>query len=107
MILKASKGDRISGVNSLPVILGHKLAAYVACTVIIVPQIVVILLFIYWGSHAGVSNILMLLLACSASFYDCTYSEPRKKHPFFNMTGVLLYIIGMMVSANGLFLMAG
>ena len=104
---KASKGDRISGVNSLPVILGHKLAAYVACTVIIVPQIIVISLFIYWGSHAGISSILMLLLVAQLLSMIVLIRNPEKNTPFFNMTGVLLYIIGMMVSANGLFLMAG
>lgn len=104
---KASKGDRLSGVNSLPVILGHKLAAYVACTVIIVPQIIVIFLFIYWGSNNGVSSILTLLLAAQLLSMILLVRNPEKNTPFFNMTGVLIYIIGMMVSANGLFLMAG
>jgi hypothetical protein len=31
--------------------------------------------------------------------------DPEKNTPFFNMTGVLLYIAGMMLSANGLYLM--
>ena len=104
---KASKGDRLSGVNSLPVILGHKLAAYVACTVIIVPQIIVIFLFIYWGGNNGISIILTLLLAAQLLSMILLVRNPEKNTPFFNMTGVLIYIIGMMVSANGLFLMAG
>jgi len=104
---KASKGDRISGVKSLPVILGHKLAAYVACTVMLIPQMLVVGLFVYWGGLTGIATLLTLMLAAQLIAMFILIKDPEKNTPFFNMTGVLIYIIGMMVSANGLFLMAG
>jgi chlorophyll synthase len=104
---KASKGDRISGVKSLPVILGHKLAAYVACTIMLIPQILVVGLFVYWGGLPGIATLLTLMLATQLIAMFILIKDPEKNTPFFNMTGVLIYIIGMMVSANGLFLMAG
>ncbi len=103
---KASKGDRISGVKSLPVILGHKLAAYVACTVMLIPQMLVIGLFVYWGDITGIATLLTLILTTQLIAMFILIKNPEKNTPFFNMTGVLFYIVGMMVSAYGLFEMA-
>ena len=101
---KATKGDRLLGVNSLPVILGRKPATLVACFIMLVPQLVVISLFYFWGSLilALTLAFCVLLQAASMTFL---MKDPEKNTPFFNMTGVLLYITGMMLSANGLYLM--
>ena len=95
---------KLLGVNSLPVILGRKTATLVACLIMLVPQLVVIALFYFWGSLilALTLAFCVLLQASSMTFL---IRDPEKNTPFFNMTGVLLYITGMMLSANGLYLM--
>ena len=101
---KATKGDKLLGINSLPVILGRKPATLVACLIMLLPQLIVISLFYFWGSL-----ILAILLAGCVLLQSLSMifliRDPEKNTPFFNMTGVLLYIAGMMLSANGLYLM--
>ncbi|MFZ5963570.1 chlorophyll synthase ChlG [Thalassococcus sp. BH17M4-6] len=98
---KALEGDRQMGVNSLPVTLGPERAAKVACVVMAVPQIVVIGALFYWGKPlhgAGVSALLLgQVWAMSVMLRD-----PRAKAPWYNGTGVLMYISGMMVTAYAL-----
>ena len=73
----------------------------------LIPQILVVGLFVYWGGLTGIATLLTLMLATQLIAMFILIKDPEKNTPFFNMTGVLIYIIGMMVSANGLFLMAG
>ena len=101
---KATKGDRLLGVNSLPVILGSKPATLVACLIMLFPQLIVISLFYHWGSLTLAITLAFCFLLQSLSMIFLI-RDPKKNTPFFNMTGVLLYIMGMMLSANGLYLM--
>jgi chlorophyll synthase len=98
---KALEGDRQTGVNSLPVVLGPVGAARVACAVMAVPQLVVIALLALWGQSAhalGVAGVLLLQLwAMTIMFRD-----PKAKAPWYNGTGVLLYVSGMMIAAFAL-----
>lgn len=103
---KAIEGDRQTGVRSLPVQLGVEAAAKVACAVMLAPQAVVIALLLAWGQplHA---------IAVTVSFGIQIYlmarliTDPRKLAPWFNGTGVLLYVLGMLVSAFALGGLAG
>jgi len=103
---KAIEGDRQTGVRSLPVQLGVDNAAKVACAVMLAPQAVVIALLLAWGQplHA---------IAVTVSFGIQIYlmarliTDPRKLAPWFNGTGVLLYVLGMLVSAFALGGLAG
>jgi chlorophyll synthase len=101
---KATKGDKLLGINSLPVILGSKPATLVACLIMLFPQLIVISLFYFWGSLILVMTLAVCVLLQSLSMIFLI-RDPEKNTPFFNMTGVLLYIAGMMLSANGLYLM--
>ncbi|PZO50760.1 MAG: chlorophyll synthase ChlG [Alphaproteobacteria bacterium] len=103
---KAIEGDRQTGVRSLPVQLGVEKAAKLACVVMLAPQAVVIALLLAWGQplHA---------IAVTVSFGMQIYlmarliTDPRKLAPWFNGTGVLLYVLGMLVSAFALGGLAG
>ncbi|MBX9747156.1 MAG: chlorophyll synthase ChlG [Hyphomonadaceae bacterium] len=103
---KAIEGDRQTGVRSLPVQLGVERAAKLACAVMLAPQAVVIALLLAWGQplHA---------IAVTVSFGVQIYlmarliTDPRKLAPWFNGTGVLLYVLGMLVSAFALGGLAG
>ena len=101
---KAAKGDKLLGINSLPVILGRKPATLVACLIMLFPQLIVISLFYFWGSLILALTLAVCVLLQSLSMIFLI-RDPEKNTPFFNMTGVLLYIAGMMLSANGLYLM--
>ena len=101
---KATKGDKLLGINSLPVILGRKLATLVACLIMLFPQLIVMSLFYFWGSLILAITLAVCVLLQSLSMIFLI-QDPEKNTPFFNMTGVLLYIAGMMLSANGLYLM--
>ncbi|WP_299960541.1 chlorophyll synthase ChlG [uncultured Roseobacter sp.] len=95
---KALEGDRQTGVKSLPVTLGPERAAKVACTVMAVPQMVVIALLFLWDKplHAlGVAAVL------GVQFWAMTvmFKDPKAKAPWYNGTGVLLYVSGMMITA--------
>ena len=101
---KATKGDKLLGINSLPVILGRKPATLVACLIMLFPQLIVISLFYFWGSLILAITLAVCVLLQSLPMIFLI-RDPEKNTPFFNMTGVLLYIAGMMLSANGLYLM--
>ena len=101
---KATKGDKLLGINSLPVILGKEPATLVACLIMLFPQLIVISLFYFWGSLILAITLAVCVLLQSLSMIFLI-RDPEKNTPFFNMTGVLLYIAGMMLSANGLYLM--
>ena len=101
---KATKGDKLLGINSLPVILGRKPATLVACLIMLFPQLIVMSLFYFWESLILAITLAVCILLQSLSMIFLI-RDPEKNTPLFNMTGVLLYIAGMMLSANGLYLM--
>lgn len=98
---KALEGDRQHGVRSLPVTLGPEIAARIACTVMAMAQLLVIMLLLVWGKpvHAGI--VAVLLMAQFAAM-RVMLRDPKGKAPWYNGTGVLLYVTGMMVSAFAL-----
>ncbi|WP_299606341.1 chlorophyll synthase ChlG [uncultured Tateyamaria sp.] len=98
---KALEGDRQMGVNSLPVTLGPRRAAQVACAVMAVPQAVVIALLALWDRPAHAAGVALVLLL---QFWAMTimFRDPKAKAPWYNGTGVLLYVSGMMIAAFAL-----
>ncbi|MHA7874937.1 chlorophyll synthase ChlG [Roseivivax sp.] len=98
---KALEGDRLTGVASLPVTLGPERAARVACWSMVLPQLAVIALIAALDRpwHAGA---IALLLAAQLAAMRVMLRDPRGKAPWFNGTGVLLYVSGMMVAAFAL-----
>ncbi len=95
---KAVEGDRQLGIRSLPVQLGVDRAVRLACITMILPQIVVIGLLFSWqqSPYAAVIVVFVLLqLVAMARLLR----NPREMAPWYNGTGVLLSVLGMMVSA--------
>ncbi|MCR9147631.1 MAG: chlorophyll synthase ChlG [Rhodobacteraceae bacterium] len=95
---KALEGDRQTGVNSLPVTLGPERAARVACWIMALPQVAVIALLAGWGQiwHALA---IAVLLAVQFWAMRVLLSDPKGRAPWYNGTGVLLYVSGMMIAA--------
>ncbi|MEN8657789.1 chlorophyll synthase ChlG [Marivita sp.] len=98
---KALEGDAQMGVNSLPVTLGPEKAAKVACCVMIVPQVFVILALAKWGQSTHAAIVLLLMLGQLWTM-SVMLKDPKAKAPWYNATGVLMYVSGMMVSAFAL-----
>ena len=98
---KALEGDRQTGVNSLPVTLGPERAARMACWVMAVPQVVVIALLVAWDRPLHALGVLAVLLAQGAAM-RVMLRDPKAKAPWYNGTGVVLYISGMMIAAFAL-----
>jgi chlorophyll synthase len=98
---KALEGDAQMGVNSLPVTLGPEKAAKVACIVMLVPQVFVILALAKWGQSTHASIVLALVIG-QVWAMSVMLKDPKAKAPWYNATGVLMYVSGMMVSAFAL-----
>ncbi len=98
---KALEGDRQHGVRSLPVTLGPEVAAKVACTVMGLAQALVIAMLLVFGKPWHALAVAALLLAQVAAM-RVLLRDPRAKAPWYNGTGVVLYVAGMMVSAFAL-----
>ncbi|MDA0819357.1 MAG: chlorophyll synthase ChlG [Proteobacteria bacterium] len=98
---KAVEGDRATGLRSLPVTLGVKNAAQLACATMTLPQFAVIALLYTWGhlwSAIAVSAVLLGQLALMPRLL----SNPKAHVPWYSATGVTLYVLGMLGSALGL-----
>ena len=98
---KALEGDRQLGVNSLPVTLGPRRAALVAAWVMAIPQFIVILLMFHWDRPWFGFFITASLLAQIAAM-QVLMQNPKERAPWYNATGVSLYVSGMMIAAFGL-----
>lgn len=98
---KAVKGDRLMGVRSLPVQLGIRNAAHVACWVMALPQVVVVLLLVNWGRPVH-ALIVGLLLGLQLLLMDYFVDSAKERALLYSGFGVPLFVAGMMVSAFAL-----
>ncbi len=98
---KSIEGDRRLGLGSLPVRLGAERAGKVACIAMALPQVAVVVLLLEWREpyHAlAVAAALGAQLALMVRLLK----NPRELAPWYNGTGVSLYVLGMLVSAFAL-----
>ncbi len=98
---KALEGDRQMGVNSLPVTLGPERAARVACWIMALPQAIVIALLIAWDKPFYALAI-AVLLAAQIWAMTVLLSNPKARAPWYNGSGVTMYVSGMMIAAFAL-----
>lgn len=95
---KAIDGDRMMGVRSIPVQLGPERAARLACWTMALPQLVVIGLLIVWA-QAPFALIVGVVLVAQLAAMRRMLRDPRRFAPWYNATGVSLYVLGMLASA--------
>jgi chlorophyll synthase len=98
---KAVEGDRVSNVRSLPVLLGERRAAMVACYTMALPQLLVAFLLSQWGAKPS-AVLVIISIAAQFLLMQRLLSNPAKYAPFYNATGTSLYVLGMLASAFGL-----
>lgn len=95
---KAVEGDRQMGVRSLPVQLGPRGAARVACAVMLAPQLVVIALLLAWHrpiQAAIVDGLVVAQVALMARFL----ARPSERALMYSGFGIPLYVAGMLAAA--------
>ncbi|MEO7996143.1 MAG: chlorophyll synthase ChlG [Gemmatimonadaceae bacterium] len=98
---KSIGGDRQSGIRSLPVMLGPVRAGQVACLMMLVPQLVVIALLIIWNSP-WYAAVIAALTVVQIPLMKRLLAAPKERAAWYNGTGVMLFVMGMMVSAFAL-----
>ncbi len=98
---KALDGDRQHGVRSLPVVLGPEVAAKIACTVMALAQALVIALLVIFGAPYHALGVTALLIAQIVAMRKLL-RDPKAHAPWYNGTGVLFYVSGMMIAAFAL-----
>jgi chlorophyll/bacteriochlorophyll a synthase len=98
---KAIEGDQATGLRSLPVMIGVRPAALVACAVMAIAQAAVVALLI-WQGLAVAAGAVALSLAVQLVLMRRMIADPAKFAPWYNATGVSLYVLGMLAAAIGL-----
>jgi chlorophyll synthase len=98
---KSIEGDTLSGVRSLQVQLGAERAGKVACISMALPQVAVVALLAAWGCYYYAGAI-SLMLASQVILMRRLLEDPRGRAPWYNGTGVSLYVLGMLVAAFAL-----
>jgi chlorophyll synthase len=86
------------GVRSLPVQLGVDRAARLACWVMVVPQVIVLILLLYWD-RSNYALAIAGLIVCQLVLMRKFLSDPVRYALFYSGFGVPLLVSGMMVSA--------
>jgi chlorophyll synthase len=98
---KAVEGDRQTGLRSLPVTLGVTRAAWLACAVMALAQLAVVTLLFAWA-HTISAAVIAVFLALQLVLMRRLIGDPAKYAPWYNATGVSLYVLGMLAAALGL-----
>jgi len=98
---KSIEGDKQTGIDSLPVQLGPERAARLACVVMALPQLAVVALLLSWH-HNAYAGAIGLFLTVQLVLMRTLLSNPRGRAPWYNATGVTLYVLGMLTSAFAL-----
>lgn len=98
---KAVAGDSATGLRSLPVTLGVRPAALLACTVMAGAQLAVITLLLAEALTLSAA-VVALFTAIQLGLMVRLVRNPAKFAPWYNATGVSLYVFGMLAAALGL-----
>jgi chlorophyll synthase len=98
---KSIEGDQQLGIRTLPVQLGVRPAAILACVVMALPQFVVLGLLLSQQRRFEAA-LVGALIALQLALMPFLVRAPRKRAPFYNATGTTFYVAGMMVTAFAL-----
>lgn len=100
---KSIEGDRVLGIRTIPVQLGVWGATWTSLLTINVAQLFVIMTFLVWGKWVVAAIIGALFLAqIPAQHRFMQMEDPRARAIFYNASGIMLFVWGMMVAAIGL-----
>ena len=98
---KSIDGDRAMGLRSIPVQIGAPRAARLACGVMAAPQALMVALLCAWSQMLQ-AGVVLALLVVQCLLMRRWLRQPRELAPWYNATGVTLYVLGMMTTAYAL-----
>lgn len=98
---KSIEGDKRVGIKTIPVLYGVEMGAWLAVLTMNIAQLFVLMtLFVSGRTWAAV--VLLVLIVAQLPVQRTFIKEPREKAVFYNATGIMLYVWGMLVTAIGL-----
>lgn len=97
---KSIEGDRISGIRSIPVLLGPQRAAWLIIATMNLAQLGVIAAFLLWGIW-WVSLVVLGILLIQLPLQHRFLQQPVEYHLKLSAIGVSFFVWGMMVAAIG------
>lgn len=98
---KSTEGDKAAGIKTIPVMYGVWGGAWIAVLTMNTSQLFVIMIFAAWGRWVPAAIIAGLLLL-QLPFQARLIRDPKGQAVFYNATGILLFVLGMLVAAIGL-----
>jgi chlorophyll/bacteriochlorophyll a synthase len=98
---KSVEGDRRMGIASLPVQLGLRRATLLACITMALAQAIVIAMLLVWQRPLHAASV-GIVLGIQIALMRRLLQSPRERAPWYNGTGVSLYVLGMLVTAFAL-----
>jgi chlorophyll synthase len=98
---KSVDGDRVSGINTIPVMLGNWGAAWVAVLTMNIAQLFVLLIFAVSGRWV-IFGIILALFIAQLPLQRKFMQDPRGRAIFYNASGTTLFVWGMLAAAIGI-----
>ncbi len=95
---KSVEGDRKLGLLSVPAHIGIHNAALVACAFMALPQLLVVICLVSWERPAHATAVAASMLV-QLVLMRRLLEDPEARAPWYNATGTLLFVIGMLISA--------
>ncbi|MEM8531479.1 MAG: chlorophyll synthase ChlG [Chloroflexota bacterium] len=98
---KSIEGDKMAGINTIPVMYGAWGGAWIAVLTMNTAQLFVIMILAAsgrWVAAAIIAGLFLLQLPFQARLIR----DPKGQAVFYNATGILLFVLGMLVAAIGL-----
>jgi chlorophyll synthase len=94
-------GDRVSGIKTIPVMLGAWGAAWVAVLTMNMAQLFVIMMFAVWQRWIF-AGIIAALFVAQLPLQRKLIQDPRGRAVFYNASGTTLFVWGMLAAALGI-----
>ncbi|NDJ51905.1 MAG: chlorophyll synthase ChlG [Chloroflexi bacterium] len=98
---KSIEGDKIAGINTIPVLYGTKTAAWMIVLTMDLVQLAVAAAFLIWGNPLAAA-IIFGLVVVQFPIQRNFIREPEANYLKFSAIGVNIFVWGMMVAAIGL-----
>jgi chlorophyll synthase len=98
---KSMDGDRVSGIKTIPVMLGSWGAAWVAVLTMNIAQLFVIMMFVV-AQHWVIAAIIAALFVAQLPLQRKLIQDPRGRAVFYNASGTTLFVWGMLAAAIGI-----
>jgi chlorophyll/bacteriochlorophyll a synthase len=98
---KSMDGDRVSGINTIPVLHGEWGAAWLAVLTMNIAQLFVIMIFSVWQRWL-IALIILALFVAQIPLQAKFIRDPRGRAIFYNASGTTLFVWGMLAAAIGI-----